>query len=524
MCETTLWDEQILQESSTSTPSLLPPHEVEQVTQRILKAVIASRLQIHTDLASLSEEGSVLDQRARLRVGCDGKWISPIIALDPPKNTGASGFNFRTVLKPLFSQSASDWELLTALVAEPSEKGSELGFATSRETEQLCEDCVRVSASLTAWRRGSEGFFADVRHRQSPDRIPFRERRGEICLPRACIIWYGIGSSQFDGLKDSGPWAVQWNPLLNPTVMTERPMAYYMETTWELGLRVWTLPPWDSDFDGGASSKDATMRRRDIEGFRVANAGVHGLQASTARHPLLDCKEKSLVEAAWRSGNQAAWRSGNQQSWSLGKSEITGPREGRGFKPGQVAFKEGSSGYYQIYLVESHTVRQNLPFSRPHSPDQRFLPSPELFSILLRRASTSSTVLTTRIPGHSHPASARWSLSRRAPRACYGSRIWHGHLGLYVARGLMKRSVPCFGPPQPLGVTGALDRRGRTPPVPSLKQTAPRYDLQRLVGGVAGCPVFGLVEDAGGNKFPEPSTLEPPGGLDTGSLALESQP
>ncbi|KAJ7633928.1 hypothetical protein DFH06DRAFT_688245 [Mycena polygramma] len=44
-------------------------------------------------------------------------------------------------------------------------------------------------------------------------------------------------------------------------------------------------------------------------------------------------------------------------------------------------------------------------------------------------AFTSSTVLKTRIPGPSHPASVRRSLSRRAPRACYGSRIWHGHLG-----------------------------------------------------------------------------------------------
>ncbi|KAJ7658640.1 hypothetical protein DFH06DRAFT_1297451 [Mycena polygramma] len=35
---------------------------------------------------------------------------------------------------------------------------------------------------------------------------------------------------------------------------------------------------------------------------------------------------------------EAAWPSGNQQSWSLSKSEITGPRSGRGFKPGQVAF------------------------------------------------------------------------------------------------------------------------------------------------------------------------------------------
>ncbi|KAJ7620867.1 hypothetical protein DFH06DRAFT_1341338 [Mycena polygramma] len=46
----------------------------------------------------------------------------------------------------------------------------------------------------------------------------------------------------------------------------------------------------------------------------------------------------------------------------------------------------------------------------------------------------------------------------------------------------------------------------------------------RLVGGVAGCPVFGLVDEAGGNKFPEPSTLEPPAVLDTCGLALESQP
>ncbi|KAJ7681929.1 hypothetical protein DFH06DRAFT_284367 [Mycena polygramma] len=134
-----------------------------------------------------------------------------------------------------------------------------------------------------------------------------------------------------------------------------------------------------------------------------------------------------------------------------------------------------------------------------------------LFCDATGRASTSSTVLTARIPGHSSLASIRRSYSRRAPRGCYESRISYGVLGLvnlypcacanfllpkfpsrrwlraestqipcprpldfflgpsailvsgralwYVARGLMKRSAPCFGPPQLLGVTGALDRR-----------------------------------------------------------------
>ncbi|KAJ7605272.1 hypothetical protein DFH06DRAFT_260198 [Mycena polygramma] len=46
------------------------------------------------------------------------------------------------------------------------------------------------------------------------------------------------------------------------------------------------------------------------------------------------------------------------------------------------------------------------------------------------RASTSSTVLTTWIPGHSNLASIRRSYSRRAPRGRYESRIRYGVLGL----------------------------------------------------------------------------------------------